>query len=199
MHAMFDNLLFYSILMLLVFILIRFKIENQYVLKVIPSSSENGNVLFYKIRDELRNLGEDMIDGKDIFCRDYLVCSSPEGPGQIKMSTMGKDDYISVHVSIDLYSIGELYRKAFLGERKDSICLIPGRGNTADPRKVAMDFHQLSSEINDVYVFLTGIEVRAKEAKITIDKEVANKKAEVDRRAKDQIVMLLKPQAEAKQ
>jgi hypothetical protein len=168
------------------------KKSNPKKQRVLPES-EDGNFLFRRIRDELRDLGENMIDGKDIFCQDYLVCNSPEGPGQIKMGTMGKDDYISVHVSIDLYAIGELYRRAFLGERKGSICLIPGRGVTADPRKVAMDFHQLSSEIKDVYIFLTGIEARAKEARASIDKEATSKKAEVDRKTQKQIAMLLKP------
>jgi len=159
---------------------------------VLPES-EDGNFLFRRIRNELRNLGESMVDEKDIFRRSYLYSNSPEGPGQIRMSTMGRDDYISVHVSIygTFDRIEQVYRETFLAGRKASICLIPGRGVTADPKKIALDFHQLSSEINDVYIFLTGIDARAKEMKTRINKEAGAKKKEVDRQACEQIVLLL--------
>lgn len=164
-----------------------------------PTPRKKAIEFIKKICEELENLGETIA-----YSQRYSEwgASTANGLRKICMDTFAEFGYVNVYIS-PLYTgyvgdsegfirIDHDISKYFLNGRKESELIPPEQLGLKDPKEIANRLLNLATEFSDIFIFLTGIEARAKEAKAAIDKEAAAKKNEVDRQAQKQIAMLLK-------
>lgn len=169
-----------------------------------PTPRERAIEFIKKICEELENLGETIT-----YSQEYSEwrASTANGLRKIAMDTFAEFGHVHVRIS-PLYtgdvggSEGSIHidhniKEYFLNGREESEIIYPEQFGQKDPREIAKRFLDLAIEFSEIFIFLLGIEVRTKEAKAAIDKEAANKKAEVDRQARKQIAILTKDEGKS--